>query len=836
MKKPAGLAVLLVLGTAFAGGDPKSEEVVLPAEGGWHAQLVLDRGSTGIWTVGAFPIFDSVGTEEVVALDDEGRCTVLIPYSGRWTPMETLQEGAWLGGLAHGDLDPNVPGRELYTGGKRGDLWQIVAHPHGALETRLVVHLPGEEIHTLVIGDLYPKAPGNEMLMFTWPGGLYVVTGGGPKPAVRRVQALDTRVRDAVVLPHAEGATPEVAVVSRAGRLETLRLEGDGARWTGIDRQRTGMGRVALREAKGAVILYTVCDDGRVYRYERRADAWRPPELIYAGPLGARGVVSGRFGKDPDQETIAVFGYSGSVEILARESAGWTRTTIFRDRDKGHWLATIEADGRNTTDEILCCGYSGRLTMLHRPPGYGHDGVLAAEAPGDGAPLRVGVVGMRRAEPTITPLVYHGGFLVKSLVFETLVRVDDDGRFVPGLAQAWRTADDGRRWIFDLRPGARFHDGRPCDAAAVKAHFDGWIGKPEHAWLGMSSRVERIEAPHPTRLDFVMKEPYPLLRDLPAINPCAVAAGGPETPVGSGPFRVGRHDPGIATLLAPTGAGNPLEIRTLDGGDHIALSPIAALRSGQVDAVLDGSVPQIPREEAKGLAEGGEFRMIASPGSLTVFLRLNREAGPFRDRDARLRLAAAIDREEIVKEAAAGCGEPRETLFAVASWPARRVKAPPASPPGPPFSARFVVHDLDPDHVRLALAVARQARRAGIEIEVAAVPRPEYLKRMADGDFDVAVSTTHGLPYDPHMWLVSRFLEPDGGDPEMAALVRGTFSAEGEALAARYSDIEARIEEEALLVPLFAPQRLALARRDVEGIRLGRNAYETDLAAARVAR
>jgi hypothetical protein len=55
-------------------------------------------------------------------------------------------------------------------------------------------------------------------------------------------------------------------------------------------------------------------------------------------------------------------------------------------------------------------------------------------------------------------------------------------------------------------------------------------------------------------------------------------------------------------------------------------------------------------------------------------------------------------------------------------------------------------------------------------------------------------------------------------------------------VAARYAGIEARIEAEALLVPLFAPHRLALARRGVEGLRLGRNAYAIDLSEARCAR
>jgi hypothetical protein len=65
-----------------------------------------------------------------------------------------------------------------------------------------------------------------------------------------------------------------------------------------------------------------------------------------------------------------------------------------------------------------------------------------------------------------TPLVYGGGFLNKTLVFETLVNLDREGRACPGLARAWSAATDGRTWTFELRPGARFHSGAPCDAEA----------------------------------------------------------------------------------------------------------------------------------------------------------------------------------------------------------------------------------------------------------------------------------------------------------------------------------------------------------------------------------
>ena len=94
------------------------------------------------------------GSPEVVALDDEGRCTVLVSYSGRWSPVRAVHDGRWLAPVAHGDLDPEVPGPELYVGGERGNVYQVVGHKSSVLDARLVAELPGREVHTLVLADL----------------------------------------------------------------------------------------------------------------------------------------------------------------------------------------------------------------------------------------------------------------------------------------------------------------------------------------------------------------------------------------------------------------------------------------------------------------------------------------------------------------------------------------------------------------------------------------------------------------------------------------------------------------------------------------------------------
>jgi hypothetical protein len=56
-------------------------------------------------------------------------------------------------------------------------------------------------------------------------------------------------------------------------------------------------------------------------------------------------------------------------------------------------------------------------------------------------------------------------------LYETLIRVDCNGRVRPGLAASWRRDEVGRNWIVTLRENARFSDGTPVTAADVRASW-----------------------------------------------------------------------------------------------------------------------------------------------------------------------------------------------------------------------------------------------------------------------------------------------------------------------------------------------------------------------------
>lgn len=361
--------------------DPKDGDVALPAGAGWNAALVLDNAGVGVWTVRSWKVLDPLGCDEIIGLDDKGRCHVLTSYSGKWTPITCLRDGKWLGGVDQADVDPVVPGRELYVAGEKGNLYQIVAHPEGVLDERLVASLPGQAINILLAGDLVPSNPGAEVLAFTWPDGLYVLApGSGGRFEVKLKDPTKERVRDALVLPRDGDGPPEIVTISRNGHLSLLRFGPNGAEWTVLHEAAMGMGRVSLRRGPGPVVLYTCADDGRVFRHERRPDRTFVTETIYLGPQGARGVAAGRFDPDPTVETVAVFGYSGRVELLSRPAGGrWSVSTAFHDREKGHWLSVAEVDGRNATDELVCSGFGGRIVLLSRPPGTGLDVLTAPD-------------------------------------------------------------------------------------------------------------------------------------------------------------------------------------------------------------------------------------------------------------------------------------------------------------------------------------------------------------------------------------------------------------------------------------------------------------------------
>src|SRR5260370_9495199 len=75
----------------------------------------------------------------------------------------------------------------------------------------------------------------------------------------------------------------------------------------------------------------------------------------------------------------------------------------------------------------------------------------------------------RTLDPALSTDVPTGEMV--TLAFDGLTQFDPDGRLLPALADRWTARRDGRRYVFHLRAGVRFHDGTPMTARAVRTSF-----------------------------------------------------------------------------------------------------------------------------------------------------------------------------------------------------------------------------------------------------------------------------------------------------------------------------------------------------------------------------
>ena len=107
--------------------------------------------------------------------------------------------------------------------------------------------------------------------------------------------------------------------------------------------------------------------------------------------------------------------------------------------------------------------------------------VRAQAQPKTGGTLREGYdLDFSRMDPVNTNW-YDPGFYA---LYEHLITLDPDGKYVPQLAESWSVAPDGLSVTFKLRSGVKFHSGAPFDAAAVKAEFDAIMDPKSGSPLG----------------------------------------------------------------------------------------------------------------------------------------------------------------------------------------------------------------------------------------------------------------------------------------------------------------------------------------------------------------
>lgn len=267
------------------------------------------------------------------------------------------------------DLDPRLPGNELYLGGGDGGTGGEVLQAHktgGAWNVRSIWKGEGF-VHAFGVLRPAKKGDASELIIPTYSGKVIgLLPSGGDRWNERLLHQESLEgdssrflLKDLVVGGIGGMDGRYIFVVSKAGRGVLIDADRPGFAQV-LHVEKGGIARVDM-DANGTV--YGACNSGNVLKFSRNTEGWHV-DTLYRDINELRGVGCGRFSTRVGGAPIAIFGYSGFVRALFPEMIGWDSHTLFRDIEKAHSLDVADVITDNASDEILIGGYSGRMILL----------------------------------------------------------------------------------------------------------------------------------------------------------------------------------------------------------------------------------------------------------------------------------------------------------------------------------------------------------------------------------------------------------------------------------------------------------------------------------------
>ena len=293
----------------------------------------------------------------------------------------------------------------------------------------------------------------------------------------------------------------------------------------------------------------------------------------------------------------------------------------------------------------------------------------SASGSANGSPKTGGTIHMTIINDPDTLDVALSSSLTSSTIFshlyDSLVYIGEDHQPHPWLAEKWDISQDGKQIQFAIRQGIKFHDGTPCDGAAVKANFDRMldpsVASIRKTGLGTMTGVDLVDD-HTIQCNFTTAY-APILTNLDGTgiaSPTAVKKYGDSyghNPVGTGPFMFKSWNQGQSVELARypdfkqyrddyKNSGAPY----VDGLQWKIIAEqatsTAALLSGELD------IAGVALSQASQIMNNKDFNVyIWKDRDGYIYVEYNMNKAPFNDVAVRKAVAYAIDRESVVKSA-----------------------------------------------------------------------------------------------------------------------------------------------------------------------------------------
>lgn len=263
------------------------------------------------------------------------------------------------------------------------------------------------------------------------------------------------------------------------------------------------------------------------------------------------------------------------------------------------------------------------------------------------------VVGQNADLASLDPTELRMGTYVSThLLYNSLIRLDQDGKPQPELAKSWSKSDDGKALTLNLEEGVVFHDGRKMTSKDVAFSLD-YAKNPSVGAniLPLAQIIESIETPDDNTVVLHLNGDSDAVFDLLDLafvvdseNPNAIKTGGN----GTGPFKLSSYEPGQGAVFER----NEAYWRTPPVLQQVELKIIPDPQSAMAE-LLSGTVDFLPilsRESIEYLASSGVKTGVASAEGRVLDVGINVKLPVFQNPDVRKAINLAIDRERIAQD------------------------------------------------------------------------------------------------------------------------------------------------------------------------------------------
>jgi len=365
--------------------------------------------------------------------------------------------------------------------------------------------------------------------------------------------------------------------------------------------------------------------------------------------------------------------------------------------------------------------------------------------------------------------------VIYSNVVEGLVKIDRNGKIVSALAKDYKVSKDGKEYIFVIKKGVKFHDGKPFDAEDVKFTFDRLMdsktGTAHPEYYKDIDLVQVVDS-HTVKIKltnvnsmflFNLARPDSMIVNKQAVDKIKSA------PVGTGPFKLVEWARGDHITLTKFEDYHKKGIPYLDKvtfkfiGDPSA--QIASLKAGDIDVIAYDVSP----ENALLLEKDPKFKVLNGYTTSKVVLSTNNSRKPFTDVKVRRAMAHAIDRSALIKGAMSGYGVPIGThmdpgnpfyMDLTSAYPfnpekAKQLLTDAGYPNG--FEAVIKLPERYAYAKRSGEIIADMLSQVGIKLKIELTEWGQWIDRVfKNADYDLTV-IGHGEPFDINIYANPKY-------------------------------------------------------------------------------